>query len=107
MRIPEDAEPGTYSARALAYYDTNKLLDADMLTIVVRECESQNGDPDGSDGADGDSDVIIIEPITQPPQPSEPSEPVSRDGLYFWLLVALNVIVIIIVIAFIIRLLTR
>lgn len=106
LRVPEGTTPGTYTARGLAYYRDSSLTDTQSVTYTVRDCEatqpSQPSEP--SNGG-----VIIIDPITPPPQPptSEPAPGTERGDVYFWLLVALNVLVVILVLVFIVRLLTR
>jgi hypothetical protein len=106
IRIPDDAEPGTYELRGSVFYRASLLTDFTSVRISVRDCDPAPSQPTQPPV---DSGVIIIEPITPPPQPpaTDGAEPAGRDGVYFWLLVALNVLVIFIVIAFIIRLLMK
>ena len=103
MRVPEDATPGTYTLRGVAYYRDTITTDLALEQITVRDCApvSEPTDPPPED-------VIVIDPITPPPQPPvEQPETVERGDAYLWFLVAVNVLVVIIVLALVIRLLAK
>ena len=107
LAVPSSTTPGTYTARGLAYYRESILSDTSTVTITVRDCDDTPSQPPTQPGQPGDG-VVIIDPITPPPQPpSTPSEAPVRGDVYFWLLVALNVLVVILVVTFVVRLLVR
>ena len=104
LRVPQDATPGTYTARGIAYYRDSIQTDIELRSITVRECVPPTEPTDPTDPSNG---VIIIDPITPPPQPPVEEPAPERGDVYLWLLIGLNVLVVIIVLGLVIRLLFR
>lgn len=112
LTVPQSTKAGTYTARAIAYYGTNQLSDTKQQSIVVQNCGASTSTSSGTTTSSGSSGVVVIQPQqpttpTTTPTTSTTTQQTSQPNYYVWLLISLNVLVVLLIIVFVIRLLFR